>query len=115
MKRQMKVRKLRSREYKTTIEMNLPLRFFWNDEECEGFEIGPVDGCSEYEHRLLRKVFRVMARNDVLAQVAGYMSVHHKEQWQAVCAEVVKEVEESEKPTEIPSVFLDAFAEIDGG
>ncbi len=100
-----KVRKLRSKNYKQVIEIQVPVRFYWATEGYDGFEFGPLDGCSRNQLRLLDKVTDQLFFDQQCANVAKYMRENHKEEWRALLDRIEAEV------SNIPQTFFDAFKE----
>ncbi len=105
------IRKLRSKYYDKVIEVNVPVRFYWNkggsEEFYDGFEVGPLDGCSKYQKRLLRSVINQLAYEHDCANIAEYMRYSHKEEWRGILDRIEKEA------SNVPKAFLDAFKEDD--
>lgn len=57
------VRKLRSKNYKTVIEVRVPTRFYWTEDGFDGIEFGPLKGCTKYCLRLLTQILDGVPRD----------------------------------------------------
>jgi len=105
------IRKKRSQIYSTIIEVGVPVRFYWSDGEYDGFEFGPLCGCSKHQIGLLKTVIDQMVYERHCARVVEYMRTHHS----GVLVEVLEELDAMEDVTRgetaIPKAIQDAFKE----
>ena len=59
----MKVRKIRSRNYKKIIEVTAPIRFYWSEDGFDGVEFGPFDEkISKYQIKLIHEILNQMLK-----------------------------------------------------
>ena len=58
------VQKVRGKTgYKSIIQVNVPIRFYWDEDGFDGIEVCPLGkNCTPYRHRLLGKIFGTMLR-----------------------------------------------------
>jgi len=99
------VSSLRSKNYTKIIEIRVPLRLYWVDDEYDGFEFGSLEKCSKYQLGLLNIVIKQLAFEHECETVAEYMRDYHNEEWRALLDKIDAET------LNIPQEFLDAFKE----
>ena len=60
------VKSLQTSEYVETIEVNLPIRFYWNEEGFDGISFCyPVRELFDWEQEMLDKCLRAMKESDI--------------------------------------------------
>lgn len=100
------IRKLRSKYYTDIIEVNVPLRFYWNNGQLDGFEFGPLDGLTKYERLLFKTVMELMANQTTALKVIDYLKDKHPDLY----GQIVDQIDYDNLTVEgIPDVFVDAF------
>ena len=104
-----KIRKLRSKTYPQVIEVQVPVRFYWNEEEYDGFEFGPLEGCTRHQLRLLDNVVDELSYQTHCAKFFEYMKEHHKVELEVIMDHM------NADDLGIPQTFIDAFKDSDLG
>lgn len=100
-----RIRTLRSRNYKKVIEVQVPVRFYWDKDGYDGFEFGSLEDCSRYQLRLLRKVIEQLAYEHDCAIVTSCFEQLHPQEWHELLDRIEAET------SGIPKSFIDAFSE----
>lgn len=102
------ISKLRSKVYNKIIQVNIPITFYWNDDDYDGYEFY-VGECTSYERRLLRDVFDELEFIHGCALIAEYMRDNHNEEWKKIMDMIDAE------SAGVPQEFIDAFKDDDKG
>jgi len=99
------VRKLRSKNYSRVIEVLIPSRFYWRNNDFDGVEFGPMDEPTKQELKNLREILAETGTGIEARHIIQHIKVHHKDFLRMLISEM--EAEEQE----VPRPFLDAFRE----
>lgn len=105
-----RIRKLQSTNYSKIIEVRVPVRFYWNVDDFDGIEFGPLTGRNKRETRLLKQVVNQLHCLSCQSGLVDYLSEFFPEEWEALLEYVVSK-SSGQKGTPIPNAFLDAFRE----
>jgi hypothetical protein len=99
------IRKFHSKEYDQIIEVNVPIRFYWVNNEYDGLEFGSLDKCSRYELKLLDIIIDQLFLAQNNSNIVEYLKEHDKEK----LADILKDIQAEQ--LKVPKEFLDAFKE----
>jgi hypothetical protein len=99
------ISKLRSNNYPLVIEVNVPCRFYWDENGYDGFEFGSLEQCTKYQLGLLNLIIKMFEYQSSAMAFMSYMRKHHSEELKDLLEMI--DAEESG----IPKSFIDAFKE----
>lgn len=46
--------------YRQIIELRVPIRFYWHEKGFDGIDIGPCEGLTRYQSRLMDKILEAI-------------------------------------------------------
>jgi len=101
------IRKLRSKNYDTVIEVRVPVRFYWADDGYDGFEFGPLEGCTKHQIKLLEEIIDTLFWEHQAGHFARWIKSNYPKYWQ----ELVEAFDAEMDNPDIPKAFFDAFRE----
>ncbi len=102
------IRKYHSKNYSKVIEVKVPVRFYWDGDNYDGFEFGSLLDCSPYQIKILGEVIERLGDDMDYGRVARYLESNHKSEWNKLLIEM------DAKELNIPTIFLEEFKDEDG-
>jgi len=97
------IRSVKSKYYPKVIEVLCPVRFYWNDDEYDGYEFGSLEGCSKYQIKKLKLVLNLLRHQMNCTKIVDYLIKKHPDEFRKLCSEIDAD------NLKIPQAFLEAF------
>lgn len=96
------ISKRHSKNYSKVIEVNMPVSFYWDENEYDGFEF-MVANCSKYQLNLVHELGNFLNYQMYCSKLFEYMKINH-------LTELTKIIEDMDSERlGIPKSFIDAF------